>query len=71
MVLVSRSFRGFLHSADRPSDHLPLVVKVSVRRTRSVRLTRLSAELVRTSAYRACFARLSEGLERGGDLSDQ
>lgn len=62
---------GALHSADRPSDHLPLSVKVSARRDRSARLPRLAAELVRTTAFRACMARLSAGLGRGGDLIER
>lgn len=66
-VIVS----GALHSVDRPSDHLPLMVKISERRARSARLLRISAELVRTFAHRACFGRLSEGLCRGGGLSEQ
>lgn len=55
---------GSLHDARRPSDHLPLLLRVSSWRARMARLPRIPSELVATYAFREFFGHLSRGLER-------
>lgn len=41
---------GSLRDDARPSDRLPLVLRISLRRARTARLPRISAELLATDA---------------------
>lgn len=52
---------GSLHSEERPSDHLPVVLRISAKPSRTARLPRLSQELVKTQEYQCCLERLMRG----------
>lgn len=51
-----------LHADVRASDHVPVFFRVSCRRARTARRPSLAQELVHTDEYRACSARVAEGL---------
>lgn len=61
---------GSLHVDVRASDHLPVLVRVSVKRARTARLARLSPELARPEEYQECLARM-KGIERVEDFEER
>lgn len=62
---------GSLHADERPSDHVPLLLRVARKATRTARRPRLSEELVRTEEYKQCLSRMAAGIEAVEDLSER
>lgn len=62
---------GSLHSDDRPSDHLPITLRVTRKPGRAARRPRLSQELVNTTEYQECLTRLATGIEVIGDVGER
>lgn len=66
-IFCSLNVIGSLLHPHRPSDHLPIVYKVSLRRARSSRKFRLCTELLRSGVFAEVLGDMAEGMGGAGE----